>query len=53
MNLKKLEKENGFAEAVNDKKKGEKNFFNLGPENDWKKLLDIIFKKRHRKRFFK
>ena len=44
-NLKKLEKENGFVEAINDKKTGEiKRFFNLGPENDWKKLLDIRLK---------
>ena len=40
-NLKKLEKENGFAEAVSDKKTGEKKrFFNLGPDNDWEKLID-------------
>jgi hypothetical protein len=40
-NLKKLEKENGFVEAINDKETGKKKqFFNLGPENDWKKLLD-------------
>ena len=44
-NLKKLEKENGFIEAINDKETGEKKrFFNLGPENDWKKLLDIKLK---------
>ena len=44
-NLKKLEKENGFAEAIIDKETGEKKqFFNLGPENDWKKLLDIKLK---------
>ena len=44
-NLKKLEKENGFAEAIVDKETGEKKrFFNLGPENDWKKLLDIKLK---------
>ena len=44
-NLKKLEKENGFIEAINDKETGEKKrFFNLGPENDWKKLLNIKLK---------
>ncbi len=44
-NLKKLEKENGFIEAINDKETGEKKrFFNLGPENDWKKLLDTKLK---------
>ena len=52
MNLKKLEKENGFAEAVNDKKTGEKKkFFNLGPENNWEKLLDINLKKDIEKEF--
>ena len=51
-NLKKLEKENGFIEAINDKETGEKKrFFNLGPENDWKKLLDIKFKKDIEKEF--
>ena len=40
-NLKRLEKENGFAEAVSDKETGEKKrFFNLGPDNDWEKLID-------------
>ena len=44
-NLKKLEKENGFAEAIIDKETGKKKqFFNLGPENDWKKLLDTKLK---------
>ena len=39
-NLKKLEKEGGFEEAVSDKETGEKKeFFNLGPANDWSKLL--------------
>jgi hypothetical protein len=33
--LQKLESEKGFVEAISDKK-----FFNLGPNNDWKKLLD-------------
>ena len=43
--IKKLEKENGFVEAINDKETGEiKRFFNLGPGNDWKKLLDIKLK---------
>ena len=40
-NLKKLEIEGGFGEAIKDKETGKvKQFFNLGPENDWKKLLD-------------
>ena len=39
-NLKKLEKEGGFEEAVSDKETGgKKEFFNLGPANDWSKLL--------------
>ena len=40
--LKKEEKKSGFIEAVPSKKNGEKiPFFNLGPDNDWKKILDI------------
>ena len=51
-NLKKLEKENGFAEAIIDKETGEKKqFFNLGPENDWKKLLNIKLKEDIEKEF--
>ena len=39
--LKNEEKKNGFVEAVPSKKNGEKiPFFNLGPDNDWKKILD-------------
>ena len=51
-NLKKLEKENGFVEAINDKETGKKKqFFNLGPENDWKKLLDTELKQDIEKEF--
>jgi hypothetical protein len=40
--LKKEEKKIGFIEAVPSKKNGEKiPFFNLGPDNDWKKILDL------------
>ena len=40
-NLRKLEIEGGFGEAIKDKETRKvKQFFNLGPENDWKKLLD-------------
>ncbi|MDA7802039.1 sulfotransferase domain-containing protein [Candidatus Pelagibacter sp.] len=40
--LKKEEKKSGFVEAVPSKKDGEKiPFFNLGPKNDWKKILDV------------
>ena len=45
--LKKEEKKSGFVEAVPSKKDGEKiPFFNLGPENDWKKILDVDQQKR-------
>ena len=45
--LKKEEKKSGFVEAVPSKKDGEKiPFFNLGPENDWKKILDVDRQKR-------
>jgi len=39
--LKKDEKNNGFVEAVPSKINKDKiPFFNLGPDNDWKKILD-------------
>ena len=39
--LKSDEKKNGFVEAVPSKKNKEKiPFFNLGPDNDWRKILD-------------
>ena len=39
--LKSAEKKNGFVEAVPSKKNEEKiPFFNLGPDNDWRKILD-------------
>tara|TARA_B100000795_G_C22684010_1_gene392893 strand:- start:109 stop:969 length:861 start_codon:yes stop_codon:yes gene_type:complete len=39
--LKNEEKKNGFVEAVVSKKSREKiPFFNLGPDNDWRKILD-------------
>jgi hypothetical protein len=45
--LKKEEKKSGFVEAVPSKKDGKKNpFFNLGPENDWKKILDVDQQKK-------
>ena len=46
-NLKKLEKEKGFAEAITKKGSNEKLiFFNLGEDNNYKKLLsnDLIIK---------
>ena len=50
--LKKLENKNGFVEAIKDKETGEvKQFFNLGPENNWEKLLDIKLKEDIEKEF--
>ena len=40
-NLSELETKNGFGESVFDKKTGKnKKFFNLGPKNDWRKLVN-------------
>ena len=40
-NMQKLEKETGFGEGtINEKTREKIPFFNLGPKNDWKKLLD-------------
>jgi hypothetical protein len=39
-NIKKQEASNGFSEGTNDKANIKNEFFNLGPENDWKKLLN-------------
>ena len=51
-NLKKLEKEGGFEEAVSDKETGEKKeFFNLGPKNDWSKLLSNELRESIEKKF--
>jgi len=39
--LKKMEEDFGFTESSYNNKTGKKNiFFNLGPKNDWKKILD-------------
>ena len=46
--------ENGldFAEAAKNKETGERKiFFNLGPKNNWEKLLDIEFKEDIEKEF--
>ena len=52
--MQKLEKEQGFREAKTDLKTGEKiPFFNLGPKNDWKKLLDPKIKEKIEKAFKK
>jgi hypothetical protein len=39
-NLQNLEAASGFVEAVSDKDGNVKKFFNLGPDNNWKNLLD-------------
>ena len=42
-NMKNLEKEKGFEEArINIETKEKIPFFNLGPKNEWKKLLDLV-----------
>ena len=45
--MKNLENNYGFSEAKINAETGKKvNFFNLGPNNDWKKLLDDKFRKK-------
>ena len=53
--LKKSEQEHGFSEAVRDREDRNKKvpFFNLGPKNDWKKILDEEFRKKIQKVFEK
>ena len=44
-NLKKKEIESGFSESITSRKNNKQiPFFNLGPDNDWKKKLDKEFK---------
>tara|TARA_B100002051_G_C16708189_1_gene625075 strand:+ start:865 stop:1728 length:864 start_codon:yes stop_codon:yes gene_type:complete len=38
--LKKMEETYGFNESAEDRRGSKKKFFNLGPKNDWKKILD-------------
>ena len=39
--LQDMEKKNGFSEAITSKKNNKKiPFFNMGPKNDWKKILN-------------
>ena len=46
-NMKDLEKKIGFSESKIDEKSGKKiPFFNLGPDNDWKKNLDSNLRKK-------
>ena len=45
--LKNYEKNYGFSEAINSKNDNQNiPFFYLGPDNDWKKLLDQNFKEK-------
>jgi hypothetical protein len=39
-NLKNLEEKNGFIESIKDLKNKKKNFFNLGPKNNWEEILN-------------
>ena len=51
-NLKKIEEKDGFAEAIKDLKTGKtKNFFNLGPKNNWQEKLDIEIKQSIEEKF--
>tara|TARA_B100001250_G_scaffold346109_1_gene315820 strand:- start:1403 stop:2242 length:840 start_codon:yes stop_codon:yes gene_type:complete len=51
-NMKKKEEIETFYEAVIDSKTGKrKNFFNLGPKNDWRKILDLKNKDKIEKNF--
>ena len=49
--LKKIEKIEGFSENVKVDFKPQVNFFNLGPENDYKNLLDEKISKEIEKIF--
>lgn len=52
-NLKNLEKKNSFEEAKIDQNTGKKiNFFNLGKENDYKKILDKSVREKIEKKFY-
>ena len=46
--LKKNEAKHGFYEAVSNREDRQKKipFFNLGPQNDWKKILDEKIRKK-------
>jgi len=53
-NMKNLEKEKGFEEArISTETKEKIPFFNLGPKNEWKKLLDLETIKKIEKVFKK
>ena len=45
--MKKKEMEEGFFEAMTDKKSGKKRpFFHMGPDNDWSKILDVSIRSK-------
>ena len=51
-NLKRMEKKDGFKEAIKNKETGEtKSFFNLGPNNKWQEKLDIEIKQSIEEKF--
>ena len=52
-NMQYLEKKSGFNESKLDKEGKKIPFFNLGPDNDWKKLLDVKLKEKIEKIFEK
>ena len=53
-NMQKLEKQTGFGEGTINEKTGKKiPFFNLGPKNDWKKILDNKIRYKIEKAFKK
>ncbi len=50
--LKKIEEKEGFSESATNKETGKKEiFFNLGPKNDWRNILDKSIADEIRKRF--
>ena len=53
-NFKKMEKEGLFKENSQNEKTGEKqNFFHLGPNNNWKEILDMNVRKEIEEKFKK
>ena len=51
--LQEREKKYGFSEAVSFTNSKKSKFFNLGPKNDWKKILDENFRNKITKVFEK
>ena len=50
-NLRNIEDKNGFIESIEDPENKKKKFFNLGPNNNWKKNLEKKFIDRIEKSF--